>query len=44
MHERAFVLMPLVEIAPEAFVPGKGRAATLLAACKDQRIEKTGVE
>ncbi|MBI4205529.1 MAG: 2-amino-4-hydroxy-6-hydroxymethyldihydropteridine diphosphokinase [Betaproteobacteria bacterium] len=30
MHERAFVLVPLVEIAPEAAVPGRGRASDLL--------------
>lgn len=42
MHERAFVLAPLVEIAPDAVVPGRGRAAQLLAACKDQRIERKG--
>jgi 2-amino-4-hydroxy-6-hydroxymethyldihydropteridine diphosphokinase len=28
--ERAFVLVPLAEIAPELFVPGAGRVATLL--------------
>ena len=33
MHERAFVLMPLVEIAPEIVVPGHGRGADLLACC-----------
>jgi 2-amino-4-hydroxy-6-hydroxymethyldihydropteridine diphosphokinase len=42
MHERAFVLAPLVEIAPDAVVPGRGRAAELLLHCKDQRIEKKG--
>ena len=42
MHERAFVLAPLVEIAPDTIVPGRGRAAQLLAACKDQRIERKG--
>lgn len=42
MHERAFVLAPLVEIAPDAIVPGKGRAAQLLAACKNQRVERKG--
>jgi len=42
MHERAFVLMPLAEIAPDVVVPGKGPAAALLAACKDQRVEKIG--
>lgn len=30
MHERAFVLRPLAEIAPHAHVPGYGEAATLL--------------
>ena len=41
MHERAFVLAPLVEIAPEADIPRRGKAATLLAAIKDQKVEKT---
>ena len=40
MHERAFVLAPLVEIAPEVAIPGRGPAATLLARLTDQRIEK----
>lgn len=31
MHERAFVLVPLVEIAPEVKIPGKGVAKELLA-------------
>ena len=31
LHERAFVLAPLAEIAPEAVVPGRGRARDLLA-------------
>jgi 2-amino-4-hydroxy-6-hydroxymethyldihydropteridine diphosphokinase len=42
MHERAFVLAPLAEIAPDIAIPGKGRAGTLLAACSDQKIEKIG--
>jgi 2-amino-4-hydroxy-6-hydroxymethyldihydropteridine diphosphokinase len=42
MHERAFVLAPLAEIAPDIAIPGKGRAGTLLAACTDQKIEKIG--
>jgi 2-amino-4-hydroxy-6-hydroxymethyldihydropteridine diphosphokinase len=42
MHERAFVLAPLAEIAPDIAIPGKGRAKTLLAACSDQKIEKIG--
>lgn len=32
MRERAFVLAPLVEIAPEIEIPGAGRARDLLAA------------
>ena len=40
MHERAFVLAPLVEIEPDAVVPGRGRAADLLAQCADQQIRK----
>jgi 2-amino-4-hydroxy-6-hydroxymethyldihydropteridine diphosphokinase len=40
MHERAFVLAPLVEIEPDAVVPGRGRAADLLARCADQGIRK----
>ena len=39
MHERAFVLAPLLEIAPDASIPGHGRARDCLArvhaqACK----------
>ncbi|HEX8986515.1 MAG TPA: 2-amino-4-hydroxy-6-hydroxymethyldihydropteridine diphosphokinase [Rhodocyclaceae bacterium] len=40
MHERAFVLAPLAEIAPDLAVPGRGKVADLLAACTGQRIEK----
>ena len=38
MHERAFVLVPLVEIAPALHIPGKGLARDLLSA-----IDKSGV-
>jgi 2-amino-4-hydroxy-6-hydroxymethyldihydropteridine diphosphokinase len=31
MHERAFVVVPLAEIAPQAAVPGRGRVRDLLA-------------
>lgn len=41
MHERAFVLMPLAEIAPQAAIPGRGTARELLAACAGQRVERT---
>jgi 2-amino-4-hydroxy-6-hydroxymethyldihydropteridine diphosphokinase len=30
MHERAFVIVPLAEIAPDAPVPGRGRIADLV--------------
>jgi 2-amino-4-hydroxy-6-hydroxymethyldihydropteridine diphosphokinase len=30
MHERAFVLVPLAEIAPDCAVPGRGKVAELL--------------
>ena len=40
MHERAFVLQPLLELDSAITVPGKGLAATLLSACGTQKIEK----
>jgi len=40
MHERAFVLLPLAEIAADAAVPRKGSVKTLLAACRNQKIRK----
>ena len=40
MHERAFVLEPLVEIAEGACIPGKGPAGDLLRACAGQRVER----
>lgn len=39
MHERAFVLAPLLEVAPDIIIPGCGAAADLLDACRDQRIQ-----
>jgi 2-amino-4-hydroxy-6-hydroxymethyldihydropteridine diphosphokinase len=42
MHERAFVLKPLVELEPGIAIPGRGRALDLLAACAGQRVEKNG--
>ena len=38
MHERAFVLAPLAEIAPDLVIPGRGTVAELLAASSGQRI------
>jgi 2-amino-4-hydroxy-6-hydroxymethyldihydropteridine diphosphokinase len=40
MHERAFVLVPLLEINPQAIVPGRGPAKALLSACLDQSVER----
>lgn len=40
MHERAFVLAPLVEIAPEARIAGRGAARGLLERCGGQTIER----
>jgi 2-amino-4-hydroxy-6-hydroxymethyldihydropteridine diphosphokinase len=42
MHERAFVLAPLAAIDPQANVPGRGRAAELLARCAGQDVERLG--
>ena len=42
MHERAFVLKPLLELDSAITVPGKGLAATLLSACSSQKVEKIG--
>ena len=40
MHERAFVLKPLLEIAPGAIVPGRGPAQGLLEGCAGQAVER----
>ena len=40
LHERAFVLVPLAEIAPECIVPARGRVADLRAAVAAQRVAK----
>jgi 2-amino-4-hydroxy-6-hydroxymethyldihydropteridine diphosphokinase len=40
MHERAFVLVPLAEIAPDVNVPGHGRAADLAAALDAGGLQK----
>ncbi|GAB2505014.1 2-amino-4-hydroxy-6-hydroxymethyldihydropteridine diphosphokinase [Arenimonas alkanexedens] len=39
LHERAFVLVPLAEIAPDLVIPGRGEVATLLAA-----VDVSGIE
>jgi len=38
MHERAFVLLPLLEIDPHCVIPGRGPACDWLAQCDDQSI------
>jgi 2-amino-4-hydroxy-6-hydroxymethyldihydropteridine diphosphokinase len=40
LHERAFVLVPLAEIAPGIVVPGRGRVVDLCAAVASQRVAK----
>jgi 2-amino-4-hydroxy-6-hydroxymethyldihydropteridine diphosphokinase len=40
MHLRAFVLQPLLEIAPGCVIPGVGAAAEAASRCKDQQLEK----
>ncbi len=42
MHQRAFVLAPLAEIAPECLIPGRGSVRELLEACRDQRLVRLG--
>ena len=42
MHERAFVLEPLLEIAPDALIPGHGGAQALLERCRDQKVQRIG--
>ena len=40
LHERAFVLVPLAEIAPGLDIPGRGRVEALLARVASQSIAK----
>lgn len=39
MAQRAFVLIPLLEIAPDTFIPGIGAAHDLLTQVRDQAID-----
>ena len=41
MHERAFVLRPLIDIAPAVRVPGRGLARRFLPGVRAQRIRRT---
>lgn len=40
MHERAFVLVPLAEIAPELVIPGQGAIAKLRERCNDPSLKR----
>lgn len=40
MHERAFVLVPLLELNADAMIPGRGNAAELLRNCAGQPVER----
>jgi 2-amino-4-hydroxy-6-hydroxymethyldihydropteridine diphosphokinase len=40
MHERAFVLRPLLDLAPEIELPGHGPAVRLLGTLLHQRVER----
>lgn len=41
MHQRAFVLRPLLDIAPAAVIPGRGAARRWLRGLRGQRIART---
>ena len=40
LHQRAFVLQPLLELDPDLAAPGLGPLASYLQATADQRIER----
>ena len=40
MHLRAFVLQPLLEIAPDCVIPGVGTAAEAGRTCAEQKLER----
>lgn len=40
MHRRAFVLRPLLDLDPDARIPGLGAARELLRACEAQAVER----
>jgi len=44
LHERAFVLAPLAEIAPQTLVPGCGPVGPLLAGVAAQRVARLPID
>lgn len=42
LHQRAFVLLPLAEIAADLHIPQHGQVGRLLSTVSDQRIERVG--
>jgi 2-amino-4-hydroxy-6-hydroxymethyldihydropteridine diphosphokinase len=40
LHERAFALLPLADVWPDAVIPGRGPLGEWLPRVADQRIEK----
>jgi 2-amino-4-hydroxy-6-hydroxymethyldihydropteridine diphosphokinase len=40
MHERAFVLAPLLEIAPDVAIPGRGAAREHLGSVAGQAVTR----
>lgn len=40
MHLRAFVLQPLLEIAPDCVIPGVGKAGEVARSCEGQKLVK----
>lgn len=44
LHERAFALLPLVDVAPDAVIPGIGPARQALAALSTDPMATDGIE
>ncbi len=42
LHERAFALLPLLDVDPQASIPGRGRARDILATLAYEGIEVVG--
>jgi 2-amino-4-hydroxy-6-hydroxymethyldihydropteridine diphosphokinase len=43
LHLRAFVLRPLLDLAPDVVIPGQGPAARFLESVAEQRIERLDI-